>query len=75
LHEISLQDDNGNHIKGDAIEIEETTNSYVLNDGELPVAVIGLDNIVVINSPNGVLVTNKNYAQKVGDIAKKLQSS
>ena len=74
LHEISSQDDAGNHTKGGNIELESTTNSYVRNETETPVAVIGLDNIVVVNTPNGVLVTNKNYAQKVGDVAKKLQS-
>jgi mannose-1-phosphate guanylyltransferase len=73
LHEISDQDNGGNHIKGDFIELENTTNSFVRNDVETPVVVIGLDNIVVVNTKNGILVTNKNYAQKVGDVAKRLQ--
>ncbi len=74
LHDISIKDDNGNHRKGEKIEIESSTNSYVRNDTDVPIAVIGLDNVVVINTKNGVLVTNKNYAQKVGDIAKRLQA-
>ena len=73
LHEISVQDDNGNHVKGMAIELESTTNSYVHNDTPVPVAVIGLDNVVVVSTANGILVTNKNYAQKVGDVGKRLQ--
>jgi mannose-1-phosphate guanylyltransferase/mannose-6-phosphate isomerase len=73
LHEISPQDESGNYVKGEGIELDTTTNSYIRNDGTVPVAVIGLDNVVVINTPNGILVTNKNYAQKVGDVAKKLQ--
>jgi mannose-1-phosphate guanylyltransferase len=73
LHEISLQDEGGNHIRGNNIELENTSNSFVRNDTTTPVAVIGLDNIVVVNTPNGVLVTNKNYAQRVGDVAKRLQ--
>lgn len=74
LHEISTQNDDGNHIKGEAIELENTTNSYVRNDGDVPVAVIGLDNVVVVSTKNGILVTNKNYAQRVGDVAKRLQT-
>lgn len=74
LHNINQQDDAGNHIKGSAIESESTTNSYIENTTETPVAVIGLDNVVVVNTPNGVLVTNKNYAQKVGDVAKRFYS-
>jgi len=74
LHEISEQDTTGNHIRGENIEIDSSTNCYVQNQTDLPVAVIGVDNVVVVTTPNGILVTNKNYAQKVGDIAKKLQS-
>jgi mannose-1-phosphate guanylyltransferase/mannose-6-phosphate isomerase len=73
LHDISLQNDEGNYISGQKIEIENTTNSYVRNDTDTSLAVIGLDNVIVVNTPNGVLVTNKNYAQKVGDVAKRLQ--
>ncbi len=73
LHDVSLLDDQGNHIYGAPVELETTTNSYVRNETDVPLAVIGLDNVVVVVSPNGVLVTNKNYTQKVGDVAKKLQ--
>lgn len=73
LHDISTQDSNGNYINGEFIELDGTTNSYVRNESKIPIAIIGLDNVVVVNSPNGVLVSNKNFAQKVGDIAKKLQ--
>ena len=74
LHEISVHDDDGNHIVGENVALEDTTNSYIRQESDVPVAVIGLDNVVVINSKNGVLVTNKNFAQKVGDVAKRLQS-
>jgi mannose-1-phosphate guanylyltransferase/mannose-6-phosphate isomerase len=73
LHDVSLQDDRGNHVHGTPVELESTTNSYIRNETDVPVAVIGLDNVIVVTSPNGVLVTNKNYSQKVGDVAKKLQ--
>lgn len=72
LHGISTQDEVGNHVRGKAVELEGVSNSYVQNDTDTPVAVIGVDNIVVVNTPNGVLVTNKNFAQRVGDVSKKL---
>jgi mannose-1-phosphate guanylyltransferase len=74
LHAVSSTDDNGNHTWGQGIELDSTTNSYVRNEDNEHVAVIGLDNVVVVNTPNGVLVTNKNYSQKVGDLAKKIQA-
>lgn len=68
-------DEQGNHLRGSKIETIEIENSYIRNeeDGKV-VAVIGLDNIVVVNTPHGVLVTRRDLAQKVGDIAKKLQA-
>ena len=73
LHDMSVQDENGNHKRGSMIELESTTNSFVRNETGIPVAVIGLDNVVVVSSPNGVLVTNKNFDQRVGAVAKRLQ--
>src|SRR5579884_1438355 len=48
LHGATDQDDAGNYVNGDKIETEQVTNSYIRNDHDLPVAVIGLDNIAVI---------------------------
>ena len=35
-------------------------------------AVIGLDNIVVVNTSNGILIARKDVSAKVGDIAKQI---
>ena len=74
LHGVSLQDKTGNHTSGEAIELENVADSYVRNDTNQPVAVIGLDNVAVIATDHGILVTNKAEAQKVGDISKRLQA-
>jgi mannose-1-phosphate guanylyltransferase/mannose-6-phosphate isomerase len=74
LHSVSEQDKTGNHIKGDNIELADVTDSYIRNEADVPVAVIGLSNVAVIATENGVLVTNKEQAQKVGDISKRLQT-
>jgi mannose-1-phosphate guanylyltransferase/mannose-6-phosphate isomerase len=74
LHSFSIKDDNENHIRGEKVELDHTSNSYVRNDTDVPIAIIGLDNIVVVSTSEGILVTNKNYAQNVGDVAKRLQA-
>lgn len=73
LHGASKQDILGNHISGQNIELENVTDSYVRNEASRPVAVIGVDNVAVISTDNGILVTSKAQAQKVGDISKRLQ--
>jgi len=72
LHGVSDQDDSGNYIHGDNVELEQVSNSYVRNEQDLPVAVIGLDNIAVVATKDGFLVTNKTSAQKVGEVSKRL---
>lgn len=70
LHGISEQDEAGNVVKGRQA-LEAVTNSYIHNETNIPVAVIGLDNIVVVATEAGVLVVNKNFSQKVGDVSKR----
>ncbi|EDK72666.1 Mannose-1-phosphate guanylyltransferase (GDP) [candidate division TM7 genomosp. GTL1] len=73
-HKMIGTDNNGNYISG-YIELEGVENAYIRNDeGDKPVAVIGLDNVVVVNTPNGVLVARKDLSQKVGAIAKRIQA-
>lgn len=48
-------------------------NSLIKNhDNDRPVAVIGMDNVVVINTKGGVLVARKDLSQKVGEIRKRI---
>lgn len=74
LYKAAEKDDNQNHIKGNHIELAQTSKCFIENLDDRPVAVIGLDNIVVINSPNGVLVVRKDLSQSVGDVAKIIQA-
>jgi len=71
IHEAVGKDENGNYIQG-KVEIEGTSNSLVQNYNQEPLVVIGLDNVVVINTGNGILVAHKEHAQKVGDVSKRL---
>ncbi len=71
-HKVSETDQQGNFIKG-YVEIQGVENSYLRNEEDKPIAVIGLDNIVVVNTPNGILVARKDLAQDVKNIATKVQ--
>ena len=71
LHRAAGGDVLGNHIHGQ-VEIEEVENSFIHNQEEKPVAVIGLDNVVVVNTASGILVARKDLSQKVGEISKRL---
>jgi mannose-1-phosphate guanylyltransferase/mannose-6-phosphate isomerase len=73
IHDALGSDKDGNYTSG-YVELEGVENSYIRNDEEdRPVAVIGLDNIAVLNTPNGILVTRKDLSQRVKGIAQRVQ--
>ena len=74
LHDAVTKDEAGNYAYGDNIHTIDVANTYIRNEQpDKPVAVIGLDNVVVVNTPDGVLVARRDVAAKCGDIAKQLQ--
>ncbi len=71
LHKALDRDELGNHVYGDKVELSGVENSFIQNHEDKPVAVIGLNNVAVINTPHGVLVTRKDLAQQVGEVSKR----
>lgn len=72
LYEISAKDENKNFVKGDVIALD-TKSSYIRSSGRT-VATIGLENIVVIDSEEGVLVADINKIQDVKKIAEEIKN-
>ena len=66
LAEISPKDKKGNILKGDihSVECEET---FVWGGRRL-VATIGLKNIVIVDTPDALLVCHKTQSQKIKDV-------
>lgn len=74
LHDVVEKDEQGNYLRGDNIHTIDVENVYIRNEcAGVPVAVIGLDNVVVVATEDGILVARKDVAMKSGDIAKKIQ--
>ena len=73
LHDAVPKDEKGNYLKGNTYPID-VDNVYIRNEEDKPVAVIGLDNVIVVNTPAGILVARKDVSPRVGEVAKKLQS-
>ncbi|TAN50229.1 MAG: mannose-1-phosphate guanylyltransferase/mannose-6-phosphate isomerase [Rhodospirillales bacterium] len=72
LWEISKKDDCGNVLSGDVM-IHDVANSIVKGDGTL-VAVVGLDNVVVVATDDALLVSSMDKAQEVKRIAESLKA-
>ncbi|MDD3182469.1 MAG: mannose-1-phosphate guanylyltransferase/mannose-6-phosphate isomerase [Alphaproteobacteria bacterium] len=72
LWQIGEKDENGNVIKGDVV-VTDAKNSYIRSDNRL-VSVIGLENVVIVDTADALLVASKDRADEVKDIVAKLKS-
>jgi mannose-1-phosphate guanylyltransferase/mannose-6-phosphate isomerase len=72
VHKVSPQEENGNSLNGGNIHVVESEQIYVRNECDRPVAVIGMDNIVVVNTEQGVLVMRSDQSQKVKQVVNEL---
>jgi mannose-1-phosphate guanylyltransferase / mannose-6-phosphate isomerase len=73
LYDIGTKDSQGNVIKGDVIT-QDTTNSFISTDHRL-VAAIGVDNLIIIDTPDATFIATQDKAQDVKNIVESLQSS
>jgi len=71
LHDIAAKDSNGNAIQGDVFT-EDTTNTYIHANHHM-VATIGVQDLVIVDTPNATLIATKDKAQEVKKIVERLQ--
>lgn len=72
LYENSESDDNGNVIKGDVI-LKDTLDTYIDAKHHM-VATIGIENMVIIDTPDVTFIAKKDKAHEVKILAEKLNS-
>jgi mannose-1-phosphate guanylyltransferase len=72
LWEVCQKDAQHNVIKGDVIA-HDTSNSYIHSQNKL-IATLGVDNLVVIDTPDAVLIANKDKVQNVKEIVNELKA-
>ncbi|KAA0448401.1 MAG: mannose-1-phosphate guanylyltransferase/mannose-6-phosphate isomerase [Candidatus Thioglobus sp.] len=70
LYDIYEKDDNGNVIQGDVSAID-STNNYI-NACHHIVATIGIDGLIIVDTPDAILIADKNEAHKVKNIVEHL---
>jgi mannose-1-phosphate guanylyltransferase len=72
LWDISEKDANGNATYGDVM-LHESHNSYIRTDGKL-VAVIGVDDLVIVSTKDVLVVAHKDSVQDVKAVAQQLKA-
>jgi mannose-1-phosphate guanylyltransferase/mannose-6-phosphate isomerase len=73
LYEISKKDSNNNVIQGDVIS-QDTTNTYI-NANHHMVVTIGVDNLIIVDTPDVTLVSSNKKVHEVKGIVESLISN
>ncbi len=71
LAEVLATDDHGNVARGRTVDLE-SQNNILMGDGVL-IAAIGVDDLVVVATPDAVLVVPRSKAQKVKGVVEALR--
>ena len=73
LWAIGEKDEAGNVISGDVLALE-SSNNYLRSDGRL-LATIGIEDLVVIETPDVIMVAPRDQVQKVKDLVAQLSDN
>ncbi|MDP8207269.1 MAG: mannose-1-phosphate guanylyltransferase [Candidatus Electryonea clarkiae] len=69
VYRLSDPDESGNVMRGPVVALD-TKNSYLYSEDERPLAVVGLSNVIVVDTHEGTLVCPRDKVQDVGEVAK-----
>jgi mannose-1-phosphate guanylyltransferase len=73
VHELHQRDVHGNAIRAEAI-IESSTGNYVEADKKL-IALLGVKDLIIVDTPDALLIADRSRAQQVGEIVKRLEKA
>ena len=73
LWEIAPRDDRGNYVHGDAV-LEDTSGCYVHGEKAL-IATIGVKDLVIVDTPDALLVADRSRTQDVSKVVAQLRLS
>lgn len=57
-------------VIGKGVITEDSVNTHVINELDIPISVINASNLIVAASPDGILVSEKNSSHRIKDIMK-----
>lgn len=68
----TLTEEMSSFVNGRGSKSNDVENSHIINELDIPVTLIGVDNVIVAASPDGILVADKEMSPKVKEMVKDL---
>jgi mannose-1-phosphate guanylyltransferase len=73
VYQLQKRDANGNACRADVL-IESSAGNYVDAEKKL-VALLGVKDLIIVDTPDALLIADRSRAQQVGEIVKRLEKS
>ncbi|OOG54171.1 mannose-1-phosphate guanylyltransferase/mannose-6-phosphate isomerase [Rhodanobacter sp. B05] len=74
LWAASEHDGNGNRLEGDVLALD-SRNCYVRSSDRRMVALLGVEDLIVVDTPDAVLVASRDHAQDVKKLVEELKAA
>lgn len=74
LWELAERDEDGNAVRGEAVLVD-TRNSFVHSSQDSLIATVGVEDLVIVQTPDAILIANRDCAQNVGKIVSQLKDT
>jgi mannose-1-phosphate guanylyltransferase len=73
VYELSPRDRNGNAAR--SLFVSAESNGNYIDAGNKLVALLGANNLIIVDTPDALLIVDRERAQQVGDIVKLLEQN
>ncbi|MDE3059506.1 MAG: mannose-1-phosphate guanylyltransferase [Pseudomonadota bacterium] len=73
VSDLHPRDDHGNVVSGEAL-LHDASGCYIQSESGI-IAALGVSDLVIVNTPQGLLVADKSRAQEVREIAARLRDA
>jgi mannose-1-phosphate guanylyltransferase len=72
VYELQHRDERGNSVRGDAL-LHDSAGNYVDGAKNKLIALLGVHDLIVVDTPDALLIADRGRAQQVGDLVKQLE--
>jgi mannose-1-phosphate guanylyltransferase len=69
----SLSEEIATTMTGRGYMTEDCTNTHMINELDIPIAVIGLDNVIIVAGPEGIIVADKSESHLIKSISSQFE--
>jgi len=73
VYELHKRDAQGNALRSESI-VEKSTGNYIDAEGKL-VALLGVKDLIVVDTPDALLIADRSRAQEVGELVRRLEKA